>query len=217
MQQGVSRPRGHGIYRSFQSVAEITREPRFLPVFPIARRSGRGHSQGGAARRLALWLQQCWTAHQNRHCLGSRGRDVEAVGAVEELHAARRIWRMRSRQEKITTGASWPWNLSTVPMRIPGRPARRLRTWALYGATIRMSSGSSPCRTFPSSIQWIQGQQSQRDGQYNRLLLEKILVAHHVPWEGSAARTAPTRGGPRSVGSPTHRAIAAGPRRTPRK
>ena len=41
-------------------------------------------------------------------------------------------------------GASWPWNLSTVPRtrREPGVAAARsiAPTWALYGATITMSS-----------------------------------------------------------------------------
>ena len=42
-------------------------------------------------------------------------------------------------------GASWPWNLSTVPTNSGGSPAvaaaRSIApTWALYGATITMSS-----------------------------------------------------------------------------
>ncbi len=47
--------------------------------------------------------------------------------------------------EKIDTGASWPWNLSTVPTR-RRPPIRRSiaawisATWALYGATTTTSS-----------------------------------------------------------------------------
>jgi|SRR5580658_8335559 hypothetical protein len=39
----------------------------------------------------------------------------------------------------MTTGASCPWNLSTVPIRAPGMRSAISETCALYGATIRMS------------------------------------------------------------------------------
>src|SRR6266545_4303490 len=43
--------------------------------------------------------------------------------------------------EKKTTGACWPWNLSTVPTRAPrGRASARHFTCSLYGATTMMSS-----------------------------------------------------------------------------
>src|SRR3954470_18164233 len=43
--------------------------------------------------------------------------------------------------EYRTTGASWPWNLSTVPTRAPSGRSRRISaTWLLYGATTRTSS-----------------------------------------------------------------------------
>ena len=56
--------------------------------------------------------------------------------------------------DTITTGASWPWNLSTVPTLIPESPAlsssrRSSATCALYGATTRTSSAvmarAAPC------------------------------------------------------------------------
>ena len=38
-------------------------------------------------------------------------------------------------------GASWPWNLSTVPTRAAAGSSRLIApTWALYGATMRTSS-----------------------------------------------------------------------------
>ena len=37
-------------------------------------------------------------------------------------------------------GASCPWNLSTVPILAPGSRSLSSKTWALYGAMIRMSS-----------------------------------------------------------------------------
>jgi hypothetical protein len=38
--------------------------------------------------------------------------------------------------EYSTTGAYWPWNLSTVPTRaLSGSAARIAATWVLYGAT----------------------------------------------------------------------------------
>ncbi|CFM15566.1 Uncharacterised protein [Bordetella pertussis] len=56
--------------------------------------------------------------------------------------------------ETITTWASWPWNLSTVPTRAPsGRAARRVLTCTLYGATNRMSSSVSGAGA-PASSTW---------------------------------------------------------------
>ena len=41
--------------------------------------------------------------------------------------------------DTMTTGACWPWNLSTVPMRTPGSRSASAVTCALYGATIMRS------------------------------------------------------------------------------
>ncbi len=59
---------------------------------------------------------------------------------LAEIHAARHILGEVAVIDTITTGASWPWNLSTVPTRIAEQPAaasRRLISapCALYGAT----------------------------------------------------------------------------------
>ena len=54
--------------------------------------------------------------------------------------------------ETNTTGACWPWNLSTVPTATsPGSRERSIRTCALYGATTRMSLASSG-RVAPSLV-----------------------------------------------------------------
>ncbi|MNW68732.1 hypothetical protein D3C74_475770 [compost metagenome] len=47
-----------------------------------------------------------------------------------------------------TIGASWPWNLSTVPTLTASSPfeastSRTRLTWALYAATTSMSVGSN--------------------------------------------------------------------------
>ena len=48
--------------------------------------------------------------------------------------------------EKNTTGASLPWNLSTVPTRVPlGRSRFSKLTCMLYGATTRMLSRVKAC------------------------------------------------------------------------
>ena len=55
--------------------------------------------------------------------------------------------------ETITTGASCPWNLSTVPTLMPlGTLWRSVRTWALYGVTTRTSSSVSGRVTPVSSV-----------------------------------------------------------------
>ena len=68
-------------------------------------------------------------------------READAAGAFSAVELA---------IETNTTGACWPWNLSTVPTATSsGRRERSIRTWALYGATTRTSrpdSGRvSPC------------------------------------------------------------------------
>ena len=50
------------------------------------------------AWRLAFRLQQIGTAYQYCHRLRTGSRDVEPIQAVEELHAARRVFRRRCRQ-----------------------------------------------------------------------------------------------------------------------
>src|SRR3954467_8796547 len=53
----------------------------------------------------------------------------------------------------MTTGGSWPWNLSTVPTRASGSRPRILATWLLYGATTSTSSAPIVDRAPEASTQ----------------------------------------------------------------
>ena len=73
-------------------------------------------------------------------------------------------------------GASWPWNLSTVPAKTRGRPAAAharsiAPTWALYGATITMSSTVTGCATPWRSIHCVPPADEVRDDRGDRLRL----------------------------------------------
>ena len=63
------------------------------------------------ARSPALELEYPWRPDENGHALGSRRRDVKAVQAVEELHAAGRISMRRGRQRVDRNGRLLPLEL----------------------------------------------------------------------------------------------------------
>jgi hypothetical protein len=81
-----------------------------------------------------------------------RGRDVEAIRAVQKLHATRGI-SMAGRRHRITSQLR---KLSTVPILAAGGRPCNSKTCALYGAIIRMSSrpidASFPLRSTPVDI-----------------------------------------------------------------
>jgi len=72
--------------------------------------------------------------------LGTGDRDIETIEAVKNSMPAahRRGWKWHRINDQ--SGASWPWNLSTVPIRASGKRFCNSKTWALYGAMIKMSA-----------------------------------------------------------------------------
>ena len=133
---------------------------------PSMGRSCHGARMRGADRSTkedtALTSRICETVLQS----ASRSRGEQTSTA---RHCAREVatlnrWRSKAKPmprgassgvelaiETSTTGACWPWNLSTVPTATSaGSLLRSRRTWALYGATTRTSAGVS-ARAVPSA------------------------------------------------------------------